>query len=272
MSTNESVQFHLRFVKEKHKELVSSLDDLVIALVGENVENKKSKAEIAFRKTKDLQASIAKTDAPPWLGSLSTGLNYFIGPTWNQNHMIDHLIKNIELIRNHVWKFENPSESAFDFDSIYEHYRAESRLPELFDEIVSILEEIEKSGVVDSLTMMKGLGKVIATLKKNRDGSYFSINSAWEFLVSFLKNYMWAELSNIPMLGTAMEALEKTIKETSDEMFKVHTSVEKEMRTVVEGEVKGLRDKSSFNFVSYDKQGLSLLGEPSSALSVNEKV
>ena len=160
---------------------------------------------------------------------------------------------------------------AFDFDSIFEHYKSESRLPELFDDIIRILEEIQSSGEVDSLTMMTALGKVLATLKQNKDGSYFSINSAWEFLVSFLKNYMWGELSKIPVLGTAMAALEKTIKETNEEMFKVHSSVEAEMSNVVEAEIKGLKNKSSFKFVSYDKSGLKLT-DKTERLALDESV
>ena len=128
-------------------------------------------------------------------------------------------------------------------------------MTELFDEIIKILEEIEASGEVDSLTMITALGKVIATIKKNKAGSYFAINSAWSFLTTFLKNYMWAELSEIPVLGTAMKALEKTIKETNEEMYKVHNQVQEEMARTVEDEVKGLKNKTSFKFLGYDKSG-----------------
>ncbi|WP_231613600.1 hypothetical protein [Pseudoalteromonas sp. SCQQ13] len=270
MTTNESVQFHMRFVTEKHQELIKTLDELVVALVGEKLEGKKNKGKEALTKANDLKASISKQDSPAWLPSLIQGLNHFQGNSWKQTHLIDHLIKNINQIKSHKWVFENPTDTAFDFDSIYEHYKAESRLPELFNDIVRILEEIQASGELDSLVMIKGLGKVIATLKKNKDGSYFSINGAWEFLITFLQNYMWGELSKIPVLGTAMEALEKTIKETNEEMFKVHANVQTEMENVVETEIKGLKNKSSFKFLAYDKTGAQLSAPKS--LSVSESV
>jgi len=245
----------MRFVTEKHQELIKSLDDLVKHLVSENRESKKAKAILSLTKANDLKASISQQDSPSWLSTLIQGLQYFSNRTWNQQHLIDYIIRNIELIRVHKWSFDTPSESAFDFDSIFEHYKSQSRLPELFDKIIKILEEIQGSREVDSVAMMTALGKVISTLKKNKEGSYFSINSAWSFLISFLKNYMWAELSKVPLLGTAMEALEKTIKETNDEMFKVHSEVQSEMKKVVEAEVKSLAKKTDFQFVGYDRDG-----------------
>ena len=241
------------------------------ALVGENAQNKIAKAEDALKKARDLQSAISKEDSPSWLPGLIQALHHYVTKAWKQPQVINHLIDNIANIKQHKWTFENAEEKAFDFDSIYEHYKSESRIPELFDEIIQILEEIESSGEVDSLTMITALGKVLATSKQNRNGSYFSLNSAWEFLISFLKNYMWSELTKLPMLGSAMEALEKTIKETDEEMFKVHSAIEKEMSNVVESEIKGVKGKSAFPFISYDRSGAAL-GNSTERLTVNQKV
>jgi hypothetical protein len=248
----------MRFVAEKHNELIASLNDLVNALVSENIEAKKSKANISLTKANDLKSSISQQDYPAWLPPLIQGLEYFSNNQWKAHDLIAHLIGNITQIKSHKWVFENPSESAFDFDSIFEHYKSQSRLSELFDEIIKILEQIQDSGEIDSVAMMAALGKVIATLKQNKEGSYFSINSAWSFLVSFLENYMWAELSKLPVLGTAMEALEKTIQETNEEMHKVHSEIQSEMKNLVEAEVKGLQKKTEFQFIGYDKAGVNL--------------
>lgn len=255
MTSNASVNFHMRFVTEKHQELIKSLDELVKYLVGEKVEAKKEKANFSFQKANDLKSSISQQDCPPWLPQLLQGLSYFASNQWKPTDLINHLIKNIEPIRSHKWVFDNPSEVAFDFDSIYEHYKSQSRLPELFEEIIRILEDIQGSGEVDSVSMMTALGKVISTLKKNKNGSYFSINSAWAFLISFLKNYMWVELAKVPVLGAAMEALEKTINEANEEMFRVHLEVQTVMKETVETEVKALKKKTEFNFVGYDRRG-----------------
>ena len=50
MSLNESVLIFMRFVTEKHKDVILSLDQLVQTLVGENETNKIAKAEDALKK------------------------------------------------------------------------------------------------------------------------------------------------------------------------------------------------------------------------------
>lgn len=258
MTTNASVQFHIRFVNEKHKELTASLEQLVQILVSENLAQKMKVAEATLKRASDLKASISQQDRPAWLDQLVQNLSFFTKDKWKQPDIIKYLINNLSSINNHKWVFESPDKIGFNFDAIFDHYKSNSRLPELFDEIIKILEEIQNSGEVDSVSMMSALGKVISTLKKNRDGSYFSINGAWSFLISFLQNYMWAELGKIPVLGTAMESLEKTIKETNEEMFKVHSEAQEEMKKTVENEVKGLQKKTKFKFVEYDKAGVLL--------------
>ena len=258
LKANVSVQFHMRFVTEKHQELVQALDSLIKGLVSEDLNNKIALSKIALQKSTDLRSAVSKQDCPSWLPGLIDGLNHFLGGTWKQEHLIDHLINVIVNIKAHSWVFESQSDTPFDFDSIFEHYKSESRLNELFDEIIKILEEIEASGEIDSLSMINALDKVICTIKKNKNGSYFSVNGAWSFLVSFLQNYMWAELYNIPVLGTALEALEKTINETNEEMSKVHNQVKKDMSNAVEAEVKALRNKTNFNFIGYEKQNVNL--------------
>lgn len=168
---------------------------------------------------------------------------------------------------NHRWVFEEDDETAFDFDAIYERFKKESRLPELFDQVVRTLEEIHASGEVDSVTMLRALGKVISTIKKCKDGSYFSLNGAWEFLLSFLKNYLWGELSNLPVFGTAMTALRKTIEELNDEMFSLHSKIQSEMAKTVETEIKNLEGKSEFRSIAYDKTGRLLPGPAAPQLS-----
>lgn len=262
----------MRFVTEKHQELIKSLDDLISTLVSENLDSKKTFSQVSLQKANDLKSAVSTQDCPSWLPSLITWLTNFNGGKWNQATLINHIIQSISSIKGHVWVFEDQAKTAFNFDAIFEHYKSESKLPELFNEIIRILEEIKVSGVIDSLAMINALGKVISTIKKNKDGSYFSLNSAWAFLIDFLRNYMWAELSKIPVLGTALEALEKTIKEANEEMFKVHTQVQKEMARTVEAEVKGLKNKTSFKFLGYDKSGASIIATPGSSLSLSETV
>ncbi|XPF94862.1 hypothetical protein ACM9HF_02300 [Colwellia sp. RE-S-Sl-9] len=271
MNSSESYQVFIRFVSERHNDLISSLDDLVKSLVTVNSSGKKENAESSFKKSKDLESATAEGDRPSWVSDVTLALQRYIKGVHDSHQLITYLVDNMAIIKNHKWVFGDPSEDAFDFDSIFEHYKSQSRLPELFEEIIKILEELKSSDELDSRLMVKGLGKVISTLKKSKDGSYFSVNGAWEFLVTFLQNYMWSELSKIPALGSVMQALEKTIKETNEEMFKVHSNVQTEMENSIESDIKALKNKTSFDFISYNKSGLKLTNKNES-LMLDKKV
>jgi hypothetical protein len=258
LSSDKNVQFYLKFVSEKQKQLKKSLEQLVLILVGENPEKKKDAANSTMTIVKDLKSILPESEVPAWLNSIFQGLDQYQKGTFQPFHLMQKIMFIKSDMDEHEWIHDGSEISVFDFDSIFQHYKSESRLGELFDEIIKLLEDIHGSGDVDSVSMMAALGKVIATLKQNIDGSYFSLNSAWSFLMSFLKNYMWEELVKIPVLGTSMKALKKTINETNEEMYKVHNSVEKKMKSVVEEEVKGLANKSNFAFLGYDKKGSQL--------------
>lgn len=255
MTINDSLKFFLRLIKEKHAALVSVCHILLINLAGDDPNKKKSVAKNALQAATDLRAVLSNKDIPQWLNDIVNFLTNFTSGQWSSSDLLPHFVTAKASLDSHSWAFEQEAETAFDFDSIFEHFKKESRLPELFDQIIRLLEDIESSGEVDSVTMHRALGKVISTIKKSRDGSYFSLLSGWEFLLSFLNNYMWGELSKLPVLGTALEALGKTIKETDEEMSKVHRQVQDEMVRTVTTEVKALTNKSSFPFISYDRTG-----------------
>lgn len=271
MTTNESFHLFLRLIKEKHQRLIATSDALIRALTGEDANNKKAAATVALETASDLRALLSSTDVPGWLQNTIHIYTAFIGGQLSAFDLLNNFILIKASLETHSWTFEKSAEAAFDFDSIFSHFKSESRLPELFEQIIKILEDIESSGEIDSVTMLKSLGKVIATIKRSKDGSYFSLNSAWEFLLSFLKHYMWGEISKVPLLGPALEALEKTIKETNEEMFKLHQQVQKEMSQTVEAEVKVLKNKPVFQFIAYDKSGHLLAspvaGQPSDVLA-----
>ncbi len=168
MTSDASVAFHIRFVTEKHNDLKVSLKQLVETLVGEKIDAKTSQAKDTLKRSNDLKASLSKQDYPAWLNPLIEGLNHFIGSRWKQKNLIEHLINNLDSINNHKWVFEKSENISFNFDEIYNHYKSESRLPELFDQIINILEEIRDSGEIDSLLMMNALAKSDFNIEKQQ--------------------------------------------------------------------------------------------------------
>ncbi len=78
-------------------------------------------------------------------------------------------------IESQQWDFADSSlNAAVDFTAVYTEFYRESRVPELFDELVEELNRIVDSGEVDSLQAIKSLERLIATIKKNARGDFFS--------------------------------------------------------------------------------------------------
>lgn len=256
MPAADSVELFVRLVREKHDTLIQKTRSLVTILASEDAGRKKAQAEDTLTTARELATVLAQPDTPSWLSSFINGLSNYVSGSWTASDMLQNLIQWKMSLDGHEWKFDAASETAFDFDAVYEHYKKESRLPELFDDIIRILQDIHGSGAIDSNAMLNALGKVIATLKKCKDGSYFAFDSAWNFLVSFVNNYMWSVLGGIPVLGPAFTALDKAIMETTAEMTKVREGVTNELQTRVEREMKNATGKISFEPQSYTSKGL----------------
>lgn len=258
MSQNESLNFFLRLVREKHTTLKQQADFLLKEMAGENLDGKKAQAAGVRDRASDLRSVLSAKDVPGWLDHAITTLSQFsTGGIHPADFLTNMLAWKPELDRQN-WAFDTADSSAVDFDAIYERYRNESRLPELFDSVVRVLEEIQASGEVDSVAMMNALSKVIATIKKCKNGSYFALNSAWDFVWTFVKNYLWNELCAIPGLGTAATALRSAMESINEEMFSLHSNIDSEIKNTVGAEIKKLEGKSSAPFLSYDKNGYTL--------------
>ena len=252
-----------RLIAQKHSQIIQHIDQFFKTIVCENLEQKYSAATNVIQASRDLASLLTAQDQPTWLKALIETMGRFEGKSANQIQTLEWLISHRHSIRTYDWNFDSLSGQAFDFDSIFEHYRSESRLPELFEEIIKILEDIRASEEVEKITMLNALGKVIATLKHSKNGSYLSMNAAWSFLINFVKNYLWEELHNIPGLSSLLTALKNTLQETNTEMNNLNIGLEKEINQQVSSKIKGFQCSDSFSALSYGYTGEIIKGLPS---------
>lgn len=251
---NATVDMVMSLLKEQQKGLIEALNRLLQVLVSEDAAEKKSAAKIVLERGKTLRSLLPRTSVPRWLEAVNDHTDSYVRGVKPVHHYLREAVAALAELEKHEWDLDATSDSALDFDAIFELYRNESRLPELFDKIVEILEGIKNSGDVDSISMVDALTKIILAIQKGKSGSYLALNGAWGFLITFLNNYLWAELSKIPVLGTAFEALQKTIEETGKAMDHLHESMQEEVVSRVKAEVK-LLDKPDMVFVGYSPQG-----------------
>ncbi|MBV4476927.1 hypothetical protein [Pseudomonas botevensis] len=254
MINDKAVEFFSRILNERHADLKKVSEELILELAGENVTEKKSAAQRVKDSAIYLRSILPSSEAPGWLKDLINYTQYFIEGSWNSGDLAKSHYRLLSSILNHDWGIVVGESSGLDFDGVFEFYRKESRLPELFDQIISLLQSIKDSGEIDSLNILEALSKIIATLRNGKEGSYFSLNGAWKFLMSFANNYLWAELEKVPLLGTAFEALRKTVEDADKEMKGLHSSIQLELDRRVKEEVKVFRN-SAVGFLTYSRYG-----------------
>ena len=259
MTENESVKFLLRLVQEKHELVKKELNNLFETLSSDNHDEKVTANNNLLKVCKDLSISLSETDRPNWLNTLisETGV-------YSANHKsIGHnfrLLNNIVSQRNnalgHNWSFDKSSmEADFNFDYIYEKFKNDSKLSNLFNVLINTLEKMISSGEIDSLTALKSLEQLISIIKQNMSGSYFSVMTSWEFISSFTKNLIWQELGNLPGIKQLKSAFEKTMKEMDIEMEALHKSIADEMK---------IKYKTTIHSLTYKRRDDNLLEHKSS--------
>jgi hypothetical protein len=248
MNDNESIEFFLRFLKDKHQLFVASINELLAKLVEENKEAKKLAAEKAMEAAITLKNNLSDQDVPGWLSHSIKSIDWYlrnVDTSGVNNGLLTRLIDDHKAMKSHQWKFDSAETIlAFDFDSIYEKCKIESRLDELFDNIISLLQKIINSGEVDSIKTVRTLEKLIATLKMHGKASYFSLHSMYDFMLQLMKNVLWAQLESIPVLGPIAEGLRKTIEETGVELENLQINMKEQMTSRYESEFNLLNTNS----------------------------
>ena len=254
MDKNESVQFFLRFLLEKHERFKSELNNLLKVLVEENKDSKKKNAESCLIAAQTLRNNISNLDTPGWLNESIQSLDHYV-VNFNSsgaNHaLLKILLRVYSQINSYQWQFNDEQKIlAFDFDSIYEQCKKESRIDELFENIISLLQKIIDSGEIDSIRVQLMLERIIGTLKKHNSASYFSLHSMWDFLMHAMKNILWEQLEAIPAIGPTIKGLHKTLEETEIQLVDLHNHMRDKMK-----------EKFSSDFYFLNKNPLNLLDD-----------
>ncbi len=255
MTTNNSLDYFIRQIQEKHSALVNSSNVLIQTLAGEQLPGKYVASEHTNKLAISLSDSLASADRPGWLVTTIIYTQRFNEKTWTAGELLVNFLKYKTELDTHQWQFDQPVDQAFNFDAIFERFRKESQLPRLFDEIVVMLDAIKASDTVDSRKMHDALSRIVATVKKGKTGSYPAFTGAWQFLISFLENFLWAELSKIPVLGTITDSLRKAINETSEEMNKLNADMRTEIVHTANEAGITLNSDSVLPFIGYSQNG-----------------
>lgn len=250
MSQNDSFDFFLRFLKERHDEFKRDFNELTKAFVSEDKAAKLNACKKAFISADTLSKSLSSKDQPTWLLELMSGFNWYVknngNSQLNYEFLEKYLFKNQHSVMNHTWDFLNKnSKENFSFDEIYERFKKDSKLPELFDALISTLEKIILSDEIDSIRTKMSLEQLLSMLKQNKNGSYFSTMASWEFLKTFTHNLVWESLDEIPVVKNLKKAFEKTVSDMDIELEDLHKNISEEMKEKYNTTIQTLTYKRS---------------------------
>jgi len=234
---SNSESFFQRTLDEKTKEAREAVLACVVSFLMPSVNERQSAAQKAIEAVGRVVDMLHVQDRPSWLDPLHHALK-----TAKSHHSEMHGIKHIQRIANeyqpaldnHKWRLrDTDAAEGFDFDSVYNKYKAENRIPELFDGIIGTLAEIIESGAIDSVRALDELRRIVATLQNARNGSYFATQNAWLFVVTWFRNTGWELLGDIPILGSAVRGLRKSFEDMNDGMQNLH----QQMKVDLEGQL-----------------------------------
>ncbi len=250
MTDNESVKFLLRLVQEKHEAMKACVNELFQALASDAHDEKVRANQALLTACEELSKILAETDRPQWLTQLVKETTLYSQKHKTTGHnfrLLNNLVAQRPKALSHSWSFEESAiEADYNFDSLYQRFKAESKLSSLFESMISTLQKMVESGEIDSLTAIKSLEQLISVIKQNQEGSYFSVMASWEFITSFTKNLVWGELSNLPGIKQLKTAFEKTVEETDIELSKLHAEIAEEMKK---------KYKTTINSLTYKVKG-----------------
>jgi hypothetical protein len=261
--------YYQQLVQEKHAALNSSIEQLIHTMAGEDVPAKKNAAGHTKSSVQDLRSVLAQQLVPSWLSKALGHLDSYLSGQWNAPTFLYHFLDIRHKVLEHTWDFTDPeaSQKAFDFDAIFEHYKAASRVPQLFGDVLDALVKIQQSGYVDSVAMLSALQRIVDTIAKAKSGSYFSMDGGWQFCKKLFENYLYAQLETIPVLGPLVQALKDTINDTDAEIDKLRSDMRVEITKAVEAEVSKLQHRSAVLPAGYTRTGEAKPGEVQPAIS-----
>jgi len=235
----ESTQVFLRSHEARYNTVRSCLQQLTEAFGRNNPDEMFEEAAKLQGAVELLRDGLAPQDRPNWINTMLEELRKVHSNTQHPNRiswLVNILANCYSPAMNHQWNFQIADDGEFDFDGLYERHRLQSKLPALFDKLIVLLEKTVASDELDSRRVEHMLKILIATLKKNRMGSFAGMVFSWNFAATYLRKLCWELPNEIPGLRAFSTALRDTIQD-------ITTEIDTEMGNVHEKMAKDVQEK-----------------------------
>lgn len=237
-------QFLITTVTAKHHDANQAVQQFLhVMFANSDPDARKNAVQSAIAATVALEDVVHQNYRPQWLGLIISNLKRYQSQHQTQigiNAVHAVATTDFPAMQRHQWDFSDAQPSGFNFDQILDDARTTNQIPQLFDKIIGLLQEIADSGAIDSIRIINELASVIATLKNAKNGSYLATRHGWDFLVAWLRNTGWEAFGDIPIIGAPVRGLKATLEETNTAMEQMHTDMHDKIVASTEAELPRL--------------------------------
>jgi len=209
---------HIReLIDERHSSVKREFDCLLGQIARANLDGIKSANSRLVNAINELKAAVATRHWPKWLRDLSDHcVNYQNNhnngiATWDA-HLRSVMNNYIPLFQEN-WTFGGNDNILFDSSEIIEKSLLDSKVNEFYDNLIKCLEELLKSGEVDSVRASSDLERIIANLKKSKEDEFFSKFINWQFVRRLIPNIIASYVRESDITGPILKAIEQTSAE-----------------------------------------------------------
>ncbi|MEZ7890168.1 MAG: hypothetical protein QMC67_00325 [Candidatus Wallbacteria bacterium] len=223
----ESSKKLLNSLVEKQEKLKRSYLSFRDSFNSNNTKQKEDALNDFINSLKAVRELLAISDVPIWLSSfISVSERYKQTNNINTFRDLERITINLSnQLQNHNWGLSFSVESSVDFEQIYNEYSKQSKIDELFEQIISILQKIITDELIDSKKLEDSLNNLIKIIIKNKGKSCYSDETIIHFIVMFLKNIASEFISQISIIGPIITAIKNTLFELAQEIQNVKENV-----------------------------------------------
>lgn len=197
---------------------------------------------------------------PNWVGILYSSANDVCNEPDSvsfRKKLFDDIKDYTLAISNHNWELGG-IDADFDFEAIYKKYKSESKIDELFDEIISILEQLLTDENVEDKD--KKIQVLISIVRNNKKKSCYADEAIITALYNFLIETSCLFLG-IPTVAPLIRSLIEVLKNLVVSYDNVKTKTNEEIKQITNIKLEPLR--------LYDKNGMVKEIEDKTGIKVN---
>lgn len=251
MVTKKGTDSYTKLLNAKQADLRQATESLLNIIAGTSAAEKRSAVERFNSILKIMATVIPEDETPHWIKRCRSTSDQYLNELERDPNAPRELLTSIAQyygeIRNHKWHIEDEPEgfTGVDFSEINTRIYTESEMPELFNKLAQLIQEVVDSDQVDSITAKNTLQTIIDSINRNSQKDAFSAKMFWTFGRAYLRNVV-PEIIRITKVGAAiLDAYSKTVDEIGFGLEAVVDKIEGEILSVTSTKLPAIEEMAA---------------------------